>query len=123
MRFPNIGRSQIVIGFALLSGLCAALGAQHHIQGKVKWLQDQARVPEETRLVAAYDLDAGTVLDSDQFAVRSYPVGLVPSDSLKPEAWRRMEGRVLRQALRAGDLLLPAHADIKKNDIFSTQLA
>jgi pilus assembly protein CpaB len=123
MRIPTIGRSTIIIGFALLSGLCAALGAQHHIQGKVKWLQEQARIPEETRLVVAYDLNAGTVLDSDQLAVRSYPVGLAPSDSLKPDAWRRMQGRVLRQSLRAGDLLLPAHADVKKNDVFSTQLA
>lgn len=122
MGIPRVGRSTVIIGFALLAGFGAAFGAHRHIQNRVQWLQDQARVEQEQRLVAAYDLAAGTVLDSDQFAVRSYPVGLVPSDSIKPEFWRKMEGLVLRQSLRAGDLLLPAHADSKKSAVFSSRL-
>lgn len=122
MRIPKVGRSTVIIGFALLAGFGAAFGAHQHIQNRVRWLQEQAHVQQEQRLVAAHDLDAGTVLDGDRFAVRSYPVGLAPSDSIRPEAWRKMEGLVLRQSLRAGDLLLPAHAESSRNAAFSSQL-
>lgn len=117
-----INRSAVMIALAVLAGLVAAWAARKHIQGRVELLELQARVPEVERVVAAYDLPAGTFLESTHLAIRRFPAGLVTSDSLNPARFSELEGTVLRTALMAGDTILPAHIQQQRYGAFSTTL-
>jgi len=112
----------VVLGLAALAGLAAAWSARQHIQGHVERLEADARTPIVSRVVAAHDLPAGTRLHASHLASRSFPAGLVSSDSVDAAHHERLAGMVLRSDLRAGDLVLPAHGRIVEDSAFSSHL-
>ncbi len=123
MRLPIFNRSTAMLLLALAAGLCAAWAARQHIQNRVQLLEEQARVPMVNRVVAAYDLPAGTRLGNEHLALRAFPTATVSSDSIPPERYAELSGTVLRSPLRAGDLVLPAHAMAQQQTAFSAHLA
>ncbi|MDX3895764.1 Flp pilus assembly protein CpaB [Pusillimonas sp.] len=122
MRLPFDRRSGIMLGIALGAGLLAVWAARQHIQGRILQIEAEGRVPTVQRVVAAYDLPAGIRLGSDHLAVRSFPAGLAASDSIAPEAYGVLEGRLLKTPLRAGDAVLAAHAASERSQPFSARL-
>lgn len=118
----GMGRSLAVLGLAGLAGLAAAWSARQHIQGHVERLEADARTPVVARVVAAHDLPAGTRLNAEHLASRSFPAGLAPSDSIGADHYARLTGMVLRSSLRAGDLVLPVHGKVVEQAAFSSQL-
>lgn len=123
--FRNQGRasrSVLVLGLAILAGFVAAWAARQHIQGHVERLEAQSRIPMVSRVVAAHDLPPGIRLTVEHLATREFPVHLVPSDSLAPGRHEALIGLVLRHGLKAGDLIVPAHAQETVNVAFSAQL-
>lgn len=122
MRLPFDRRSGVMLAIALAAGLLAVWAARQHIQGRILSLEAQARVPTVQRIVAAYDLPAGVRLTSEHLALRSFPAQLVASDSIAPEGHVRLEGRLLKTPLRAGDAIVPAHAAFEKGLPFSARL-
>lgn len=123
MRLPVFNRSMAMLLLALIAGLCAAWAARQHIQGRVQLLEEQARVPMVDRVVAAYDLPAGTRLGTEHLAVRPIPAAIASSDSISPERFTELSGTILRSPLRAGDPVLPAHAMAQQQTAFSNHLA
>jgi len=111
-----------ILGFAAVAGLAAAWAARQHIQGHVERLRAKARTPVVARVVDAYDLPAGTRLDMEHLAIREFPVGLIPSESIAPAQHTHLVGMVLRSTLRAGDLVLPIHGKRSETVAFSSQL-
>ena len=118
----RLGRSFAILAFAGIAGLAAAWAARQHIQGHVERLEAEARTPQVSRVVAAFDLPAGTRIDVEHLASREFPADLVPSDSLEPVRHAHLVGMVLRTPLRAGDLILPIHTKRHENVAFSSQL-
>ena len=118
----GMGRSITILAFAGAAGVAAALAARQHIQGHVERLEAEARTPVVARVVAAYDLPAGTRLESDHLASREFPASVVPSDSVEPGHHGRLVGMVLRSALRAGDFVLSVHGRDSETPAFSSQL-
>lgn len=121
-RLPVSGRALLVWGIALISGVFAALAAQAHLEQKVRQLEAAASVPMVTRIVAAFDLPAGTLLDMVHLATRAYPRALVSSDTLAVEHLSLVAGQQLLVPLRAGDLIVPAHTRRTGRAPFSSQL-
>lgn len=121
-RLPVAGRTLAVWGLALASGVFAALAAQRHLDQKVRQLEAAASVPTVGRIVAAFDLPAGTLLDTSHLATRQYPRALVSSDSLPPERVSYVVGQVLTVALKAGDAIGAAHTRGAGPPPFSSQL-
>src|SRR5690625_5183485 len=117
-----INRSTLLLGIAAVAGLLAAWAAQRHIQNKVIQLEAQAQVPEVERVVLAHDVPAGTRLQASDLALRRFPAGLAPSDSLTGDNYHTLEGAVLQASLQAGDLVLPAHVRQSVSGSFSTTL-
>lgn len=115
-------RSLAILGVAGMAGLAAAWAARQHIQDHVERLEAQARTPQVSRVVAALDLPVGTRIGVEHLAVREFPADLVPSESIEPARHMQLVGRVLRSALRAGDLILPIHAKSHEKAAFSSQL-
>lgn len=123
MRLPAFNRATAMLLLALFAGLFAAWAARQHIQSRVQLLEAQAKVPMVERVVAAYDLPAGTRLGTEHLAIRPIPAAIASSDSLSPERFIELNGTVLRSPLRAGDPVLPAHAMAQQQTAFSTHLA
>src|SRR5690606_30335655 len=84
MRLPVFNRSLLMLLLAGIAGLGAAWAAEQHIDGKVQRLEEQARTPTVERIVAAYDLPAGTRLGPEHLALRHFPSSVAASDSLAP---------------------------------------
>ncbi|MBV6271676.1 Flp pilus assembly protein CpaB [Alcaligenaceae bacterium CGII-47] len=116
-------RSMVLMGLALVSGAMAAWSVHDYIQGRVDQIEAQARVPMVERVVAAYDLPAGTRLQTEHMALRSFPREWVSSASLSAARYAELDDSVLVSSLRAGDPILLAHTVAVHQQSFSSQLA
>lgn len=122
MRLPALNRSMLMLLIALGAGLLAAWAAQQHIQGRIRQIEHDAKVPTAQRVVAAFDLPVGTQLTAEHLAVRQLPSALAPSDSIAPERFSTLVGHTLVGPLRAGDPILPVHTAQARTSPFSDQL-
>ncbi len=117
VRHPSVGLG----GAALLAGLMAAGSMSEYLDQQEQALRQAAVRPHVERVVAAVALEAGTVLQVAHLAARAYPAELAPSDSLDAARFEDLDGMVLTQALRAGDLITRAHVQAPSGP-FSEQL-
>jgi len=117
-----LNKHSAIFGLAIAAGLMAAWSAQAYLADKAAQIERNAQVPQVERVVAAYDLAAGTVLSSDDLAVRLFPTSLVSSDSLGPIDYSLLEGKVLRASLQSGDVIVPSHVKQAGSQAFSSQL-
>jgi pilus assembly protein CpaB len=112
----------LMIAVTLAAGLLAAWSARHHIQGRIEQIEAQSRVPTVARLVAAYDLAAGTRLDADYVAVRNIPAQWAASGALAPEAFAEHAGSVLAHGVQRGEPILDAHLAKEKPEPLSRRV-
>src|SRR5690606_26230277 len=123
MRLPIFNRSLAMLLLAGIAGLVAAWAAKQHIDGRVQQLEAQARTPTVERIVAAYDLPAGTRLGPEHLALRHFPTAVVASDSLAPGRFTELTGTVLRAPLPSGDAVLQVHTTVQAQAAFSSHLS
>jgi len=95
-----------VYGLALLAGLVAAWAVREHVQQRVQALEAEARTPVVSRLVAAYDLPAGTLLQEVHLAVRQIPQPWAPGTSVDPMDLGSVLGATLIADVAHGEPLL-----------------
>lgn len=108
---------------ALVSGGLAAWTAHGYLQDRTRQIEAMHRQPTVERVVAAHDLAPGTRIDASLLALRAYPAGLAPSDSLDAAQAAQLLGTVLASALRAGDIIVPAHTRRHSEGGFSSRIA
>lgn len=118
----TLNRSFALLVVAVLAGLCAAWTARMYLDSRVRQLEDRANVPMVGRVVAAYDLPAGTQLNADHVAVRQYPAANVSSASIDPQRFTEIDSGVLRVSLQAGDPILPVHIRQENPAPFSSKI-
>lgn len=123
MRLPVFNRSLAMLLLAGAAGLGAAWAAKQHIDGKVQLLEAQARTPMVERIVAAYDLPAGTRLGPEHLALRHFPANVASSGSLAPGRFTELTGTMLRAPLRGGDAVLEVHTTVQDHAAFSSHLS
>jgi len=106
-------RVGLIAFIAVAAGLLAAWSAREHLRERAALLDAQSQAARHTvtvaRLVAAYDLPAGSRLHADHVAIRDLPVDYAASDTLAPERFGDIDGTVLNQPLRRGDAIVVAH--------------
>lgn len=95
-----------VYGLALLAGLVSAWAVREHVQKKVDALEAEARTPVVQRLVAAFDLPAGTLLEEMHLAVRDIPAQWAPGASQDPLALSSLIGGTLITDVGHGEPIL-----------------
>ncbi|MFD4839896.1 Flp pilus assembly protein CpaB [Achromobacter sp. NPDC058515] len=95
-----------VYALALLAGLVSAWAVREHVQQRVLALEAEARTPLVSRLVAAYDLPAGTLLEEVHVAVREIPQPWAPISSLDPLELGSLLGATLLADVAHGEPLL-----------------
>ncbi len=101
-------RKAAVYLLALAAGLMSAWAVREHVQQRVQALEAQARTPVVSRLVAAYDLPAGTLLDESHLAVREIPAQWAPVTSVDPLGIDGVLGARLSADLASGEPVLMA---------------
>ena len=109
--------------FCVLCGALAAWSGYRYLQQQSQRLEEQAKQPMVERVVAAFNLPAGTVLHEEHLAVRSFPQTAVAANSLHPAQYQQVVGMALRGEIAAGDMILPIHIAHIMTDAFSTRLA
>jgi len=87
----------------------SAWAVREHVQQRVQALEAQARTPVVERLVAAYDLPAGTRLEDMHLAVREIPAQWASSASLDPLDLASLLGATLVADVAHGEPLLKTH--------------
>lgn len=102
LRLRRVG----VYGLALAAGLVSAWAVREHVQQRVEALEAEARAPVVERLVAAYDLAAGTQLEEIDLAVREIPVKWASAASLEAQAVNHLLGGTLVVDVAQGEPLL-----------------
>lgn len=102
-------RKAAVYLLALAAGLMSAWAVREHVQQRVQALEAQARAPVVSRLVAAYDLPAGTILDESHLAVREIPAQWAPATSVDPLGIDGVLGARLGADLAGGEPVLKAY--------------
>lgn len=95
-----------VYGLAVLAGLVAAWAVREHVQQRVQALEAEAHTPLVSRLVAAYDLPAGTLLEEMHLAVRQIPQPWAPGASVDPMELSSVIGATLLAEVAHGEPLL-----------------
>jgi pilus assembly protein CpaB len=105
----RIPQRWLMAAVTVMAGLLAAWAARQHIQGRIAQIEAESRVPTVARLVAAYDLAAGTRLDENYVAVRNIPREWAPSDALAPDDFAAQAYSVLAYPLSRGDPILRSH--------------
>jgi len=105
----RLDRAWLIAAIAVAAGLLAAWSARQHLLERAELLETRSRVPMVQRLVAAYDLAAGTRLQADHVAVREVPAAYAASDSLAPGRFGEIDGGVLSRPLRQGDPIIVAY--------------
>ncbi|MGY6273662.1 Flp pilus assembly protein CpaB [Achromobacter denitrificans] len=102
-------RSTGVYVLALSAGLLSAWAVREHVQQRIQVLEAEARVPMVSRLVAAYDLPAGTQLDETHLAVREIPEQWASRGSFDPLEAAAVLGGTLQAEVANGEPLLRAY--------------
>ncbi len=98
-----------VYAIALIAGLVSAWAVREHVQQRVQALEAEARTPMVSRLVAAYDLPAGTQLEEVHLAVREIPQLWVSRASIDPLDLASLLGATLLADVANGEPLLRGH--------------
>ena len=114
-------RTWLIAIVALFAGVLAAWSARQHLNERAAMLEAQSKVPMVQRLVAAYDLAAGTRLQADHVAIRDLPAAYAASDTLDPSRFPEIDGGLLSRSLRQGDPLVSAYVG-KTSEALSTRL-
>src|SRR3546814_11566400 len=120
MRLPVFKRSLAMLLLAGVARLGAAWAAKQHINGKVQLLEAQARTPMVERIVAAYDLPAGTRLGPEHLAFRHFPANVASSGSLAPGRFTDLTVPMLLAPFRGGDSFLEVPPTGQAYSSFST---
>lgn len=113
----------IWLGCSVLSGSLAVWAAYQHLEQERHLLVEQTKLPTVPRVVAAYGLEAGTVLTESHLAVREFHVQSIPRDSVEPSQYSVLVGTALRAHVAAGDLILGVHTEYEREQNFSARLA
>ena len=98
-----------VYAIALIAGLVSAWAVREHVQQRVQALEAEARTPMVSRLVAAYDLPAGTQLEELHLAVREIPEPWASRASIDPLDLSGLLGATLLADVANGEPLLRGH--------------
>jgi len=124
LRLPVPSLSVVLFLLACVCGGAAMWAAQGYLQRQTQHIEAMHRVPTVERIVAAHDLPAGTRLEAGLLALRAFPADVVPSDSMTASQAVSLMGLALRTPLRAGDMIVPAHAQaVAVTGGFSSRLA
>ena len=116
------GKTAIVLGVALVTGLLAALAANRFLTGRIEAIEARNRGATVEVVVARRHLGKGHVLGADSVALRSVPKNYAHSNALTQENFAKAAGRVLAYDVQPGEMLLAALLQSARPPTFSARV-
>lgn len=105
---------------AIVLAVLAAFMAVKYLEMREAELRLAYQQPDKKTVsvvVAAKDLPAGAMVNSENMSLRSMPLSYVHSQAVSPEQFARLQGRRMIQPIEAGRTLLWTHvAGVKRTD-------
>lgn len=123
LRLPQINRSWLMLGGALLLG-CAALVLSHKLlRQHMEQIDAAERLAHKMVkvVVASRDLNRGEPVTADRFAVREMPVDYVHAAAIRPDHFGHYLGLRLGAPLKRGETLLEVQLE-STSQVFSNTL-
>jgi pilus assembly protein CpaB len=105
----RVDRKWWMLALALLAGGAAAWLSQRHIQARIEQLEDDARMPLVSVVVASADLAAGARITTEVVAVREMPAEWASPSAVSPEEFESIESTSLAYPVKRGEAILWAH--------------
>lgn len=117
----TLNRNWVLLAGAIGMGALAFYLSNSVISSRMKQIEDELRSKKEevSVIVAARNMAAGEVIDSESAAVRSFPKEFVHDSALAPEDFEKIGGDALLIAVRAGEPLLPVYTVTRGGAFFS----
>ncbi len=116
-------RKAIIIGTVAI-GIGAATTATMHSYLQAQTQEIEARYNGKTVsiVVARGDLQAGTLLSSENLAARRFPVEFAQSSAISADNYERLLGRTLSRNLKKGDAIMSAMFEGERLPTFSARV-
>jgi pilus assembly protein CpaB len=120
--FPRFGKTTVVLGFALGTGLIAALAANRFLAGRIEAIEARSRGTMVEVVVARRYMAAGQVIDADNVALRPVPRAYAHSNALTQDRFAAASGRKLAYSVQPGEMILHSLLQTPKPPTFSARV-
>ncbi|MFJ2986288.1 Flp pilus assembly protein CpaB [Collimonas sp. NPDC087041] len=101
----KISKNTLLLGGAVALGILCFVGAQYYLRNYLAQAEKKLAGQYETKqvIVAAVDIAPGSVLSTDNLAVRKIPVRYLSSNVLQPDDLETVSGQRVVTGLKPGD--------------------
>jgi pilus assembly protein CpaB len=120
--FPRFGKTTIVLGFALVIGVIAALAANRFLAGRIEAIEARNRGATVEVVVARYRMNKGHVVNADNVALRAVPADFAHSNALTQASFAKVAGRTLAYDILPGEMLMSSLLQVGKPPTFSARV-
>lgn len=118
----KINKAWVVLGVALAIGIVAALATRSYLNTQVEAIAARGKHQTMEIVVAKTEIDKGSILSSQNLALRRIPVEYAHSGAVKPEDFRRIDGSVIAFAVKSGEMIMWSQMEGKRAPTFSARL-
>ncbi|AMP00716.1 flp pilus assembly protein CpaB [Collimonas arenae] len=121
----KISKNTMLLGGAVGLGLLCFFGAQYYLHNYLTNAEKRLAGEYETRpvIVAATEIESGTVVSADNLAVRKIPARYLSSNTLSPDDLDRVTGQRVVTSLKPGDPLYLGGLEGSDRPALSTTVA
>ena len=120
--FVRPGKTTIVLGVALVTGVIAALAANRFLTGRIEAMEARNRGTTVDVVVARRQLKKGHVLNADNVALRAVPKDYAHSNALTEDSFARAVGRTLAYDVQPGEMMLASLLQTARPPTFSARV-
>ncbi|WP_194715393.1 Flp pilus assembly protein CpaB [Noviherbaspirillum soli] len=120
--FPRPGKTTLVLGFALVIGVIAALAANRFLSARIDAIEARSRTAMVEVVVARTDLPKGQEIGPGNVALRPIPRDYAHSNALTNDSFGSAVGRKLAYNIKGGEMLLSSMLEASKPATFSARV-
>lgn len=122
-RMRKINKTWVVLGTALAIGLVAALATRSFLSTQMEAIEARAKQPTVEVLVAKSEIAKGSVLSSQNLALRRIPAEYAQSGAVTPADFGRIDGSVIVYKINSGEMIMWSQMESKRAPTFSARVA
>ena len=123
MKLTQTGRVWALLAVSTALGGMAAWAIDRHLDHKTREIERAEQGQQVARVVAAHAIEAGTILQLSDLAMRDIPLRWVDPDSIATTEVARVVGMQATASLAAGQPILNAHVAPRSEAGLATRLA
>jgi len=120
--FRKINKTWAVLCAALVIGVVAALAARSFLSTQIEAIEARTKHATVDVVVAKTEIEKGSVVSSQNLAVRKIPAEYAQSGAVNPSDFGRIDGKVIVYKVNAGEMVMWSQMESKRVPTFSARL-